>query len=177
MKLTLAKDGYEFDFPSALSLFKFDEDDKTSPNYHGLSHCMKAVDVIAEFEKFQLWIEIKKFSDEDLDAFKDNFDGKAKGKRKTLNDYLNDVKVKFRDTYLYRRCEDKIDKPIFYVFLTNLHDDQCLQCKTIIEQNIPTKRTPTRWVNKLLESEFLQVVNINVWDNQFHKIIGKCTQI
>ena len=42
-------DGYEFDFPEAIELYKFDQHDNLAGEHrHGVS-CMKAVDVMAEF--------------------------------------------------------------------------------------------------------------------------------
>ena len=46
-------DGYEFDFPLAKTLYKFDESDKLSPYYHG-ANMMKAVDAVAEFSEYYL---------------------------------------------------------------------------------------------------------------------------
>ena len=54
MRLTLPEEKFEFDFPTARTLYKFDERDSLSPTFHGVS--MQAVDVMAEFPTFQLWI-------------------------------------------------------------------------------------------------------------------------
>ena len=54
-------DGFEFDFPDALEAFVFDEKDKTNPRFHGLSHAMKAVDLVVELPGDTLFIEVKDF--------------------------------------------------------------------------------------------------------------------
>ena len=43
-------DGFEFDFHGVKDVFKFDEMDKAKETFHGLSHAMKAVDLILELE-------------------------------------------------------------------------------------------------------------------------------
>ena len=68
MKLTLKEEEFEFDFPNAKTLYKFDEKDPLSPTFHGAP--MQAVDVMAEFPNFQLWIEIKEFQPSDIEAMK-----------------------------------------------------------------------------------------------------------
>ena len=54
-------DGFEFDFTDALDVFIFDEKDKQKTNYHGLSHAMKAVDIVVELQDYYLFIEVKDF--------------------------------------------------------------------------------------------------------------------
>ncbi len=38
--MKIAVDGFEFDFQDAIDAFVFDEKDRSSPTYHGLSHAM-----------------------------------------------------------------------------------------------------------------------------------------
>ena len=49
-------DGFELDFQDAVDVFVFDEKDKSLPTYHGLSHAMKAVDLIVELETAYLFV-------------------------------------------------------------------------------------------------------------------------
>lgn len=51
----------EFVFLDAIDGLKFDEQDKSSPFFHGLSHCMKAVDFVVELPQATLFVEIKDF--------------------------------------------------------------------------------------------------------------------
>ena len=104
-------DGYEFNFPKSRELYKFDEQrDKASPYYHGMSHAMKAVDVMVELDTQYLFIEIKRF-DQGLDA------GVKKEEAETF--LINSLVAKFRDTFVYRYCENKLDKPIKYISTTS----------------------------------------------------------
>jgi len=63
-------DGFDFEFPDALDAFIFDETDRSSPNFHGLSHAMKAVDMIVELENDELFMAVKDFHrpDDDLEG-------------------------------------------------------------------------------------------------------------
>ena len=54
-------DGFEFEFPGALDAFVFDDKLASSPHYHGLSHAMKAVDLVVELPADTLFIEVKDF--------------------------------------------------------------------------------------------------------------------
>jgi hypothetical protein len=49
--MKVQSDGFEFDFTDAVDAFVFDQKDKTHPHYHGLSHAMKAVDLVVELDK------------------------------------------------------------------------------------------------------------------------------
>ena len=178
MKLTLRKEKIEFDFPDADELFKFDDDDKNSKYYHGISHCMKAVDVVAVFSKYQLWIEIKEFPQDVISEFAKKPDDKGSKKNKSLSEYESDLKQKFRDTYLYRHCEGKDNLPIAYVFLTNLPDDLCQHCIQVLERDIPVGYpNPIRWKKTLLDENQLYVVNFNNWANHFNTFFGTCTRL
>ena len=60
--MTLTVDGYRFDFPHAVDAYKFDETDRSRDNYHGVQQ-LKAVDMMVEFPKCYLWVEIKTYDD------------------------------------------------------------------------------------------------------------------
>ena len=99
MKLTLTEEKFEFDFPDARALYKFDERDALSPTFHGVP--MQAVDVMAEFSNFQLWIEIKEFQPCEIEAMKKEGDQQKKGKNDHNKDHLTKhLKHKLRDTLL-----------------------------------------------------------------------------
>jgi len=95
--MILREGGLEFDFSDAINGFKFDETDKYSETYHGLSHCMKAVDFIVELENDYLLVEVKDFHDPGQYTESESF--------KKLR---NNLKTKFRDTLLYRFAEDQL---------------------------------------------------------------------
>lgn len=178
MKLTLPEDHVEFDFPKATELFKFDESDKNNPHYHGLSHCMKAVDVVGEFDKFQVWIEIKLFPEDKQEKFKSEPEKKGSKNNKVLTDYINDIKTKYKDTYLYRLCEGKTSTPIFYIFLTNLSDDLCSICQSNISQTLPCGNPiPKRWRSELLDKDLFQVTNFDSWNRNLNSTLGTCIKL
>lgn len=177
--MIIETEGYKFDFPNAIELFKFDDEDKNSEHYHGLSHCMKAVDVVAVFEKYQLWIEIKNFHEMNITSFGDNPNEKGTKKQKSLTDYINDLKLKFRDTFIYRYCEGKDSLPIYYVFLTNLPENLCLICSKTLSENIPTVKIPDRWIRTLLNKDCFQVSTAETWarNSYLKEAFGNCTKI
>jgi len=147
-------DGFEFDFTDALDVFVFDEKDKASVNYHGLSHAMKAVDLIVELENNYLFVEVKDFHEPDA------YQG---------NDYFNHLrevlKYKYRDTWLYRWAENKADKPIKYLCLLELENGLISRMANEIRRQLPISNTSTRWVTEI--SNGSAVVNFNLWNKRF----------
>lgn len=108
MSIIIAE-GFSFDFKNALNAFKFDEANQSLPTYHGVTS-LKAVDIIAEFEDYYIFVEIKDYTQNQF-------------KYKKLKNYL---KYKFRDTFLYRYAENKVDKPIRYLcLLIGTNNAQC----------------------------------------------------
>lgn len=175
--MILETDGYKFDFPNAIELFKFDSDDKESKYYHGLSHNMKAVDVVAVFKKFQLWIEVKNFPFDKIDSFEKNPNAKGTKSNKNLADYIGDLKLKFRDTFIYRYCEGKVTTPITYIFLTNLPEPLCVHCTKVLNQDIPVGNPiPNRWNKPLLEKDQCYVITPESWARNFKEYFGCCTK-
>lgn len=154
--MKIEADGFSFDFSDALDVFKFDEKDKTKPNYHGVT-VMKAVDLIVELEDCYLFIELKNiFNPVDI------------GQQPVLdlNDLIFKLKYKFRDSYLYRHAEQKIDKPIHYICLIeHLDNAQIDFIKKTLNRNLPIGRASDRWQLELAKS--CNVVNLQQWNNNF----------
>ena len=103
--------GFEFDFTDAIDVFVFDESDKSKPTYHGLSHAMKAVDLIVELDDAYLFVEVKDF-----------YSPKDYQENKNFNHLRETLKGKYRDSWLYRWAEKKVDKPIHYLCLLTLEN-------------------------------------------------------
>ena len=176
MKLTLTEEKFEFDFPNAKVLYKFDETDPRLPTFHGVP--MKAVDVMAEFANFQLWIEIKEFQISDIATMKKEGDQrKKKASTHKQNHLIKNLKYKFRDTFLYRFCENKLDKKIIYVCLTNFDDALNGFFKRELKKQIPTNGASKRWQKQLLDEFHLMVVNIDSWQRNFEDKFGICRKI
>ena len=96
----------------ALSARKLDDEN------HALSHCMKSVDFVVELVDRYLFIEVKDPQDprsraEDMRRFLDGF----------LSGALDeDLKYKYRDSFLYEWAMGRADKPISYLVLI-CHDE------------------------------------------------------
>lgn len=176
MKLTLTEEKFEFDFPNAKALYKFDEADALSPTFHGAP--MQAVDVMAEFPNFQLWIEIKEFQPSDIEAMKKEGDQQKKANPIHNKTHLTqNLKNKFRDTFLYRFCENKLDTKIVYVCLTNFDDALNVFYKKELRTQLPTGQASKRWTKQLLDKSCLMVVNIESWQRKLKEQFGCCTKI
>ena len=174
MKLDLTEERYRFDFPKAKELYKFDERDSLSPTFHGAP--MKAVDVMAVFDNFQLWIEIKGYTDEDIQQLKNERDQRKPGDEYHIKDYLvKNFKGKFRDTFLYRYCEDMISKPIIYICLTNFDDAENNYFKKELKRQVPGgKANKKRWIKELIPQDKIFVVNESTWKRNFQDKFGTC---
>ncbi|MCQ2233274.1 MAG: hypothetical protein MJZ24_00865 [Paludibacteraceae bacterium] len=176
MKLTLTEEKFEFDFPNAKALYKFDERDPLSPTFHGVS--MQAVDVVAEFQEFQLWIEIKEFQPSEIEAMRNEGDQQKKGDNVHNKAHLTkNLKHKFRDTFLYRFCENKLDTRIVYVCLTNFDDALNVFYKKELQKQLPTGLASKRWSKYLLDKSLLMVVNKESWKRNLEVKFGKCYKI
>lgn len=177
MKLTLTEEKFEFDFPAAKALFKFDERDRLSPNFHGVP--MQAVDVIAEFNEYQIWIEIKEFMPEEIDEMRKEGNQIKKNTVRSLKANLTkNFKHKFRDTYLYRLCEDKLDLPIKYICLTNFDNELNLFYKKELIKQLPTGlANKKRWHRFLIDKSNVMVLNPDVWIRNFDSLLGTCKKI
>ena len=176
MKLTLTEEKIEFDFPNAKALYKFDERDPLSFTFHGAP--MQAVDVMAEFPTFQLWIEIKEFLPSEIEEMKKEGDQQKKGCNVHNKAHLTkNLKHKFRDTFLYRFCENKLDKKVVYVCLTNFDDALNGFYRKELKKQIPAGLASKRWKKQLLDKSLLMVVNKDSWQRNLEEKFGKCNKI
>lgn len=147
----------QFDFNDAISAIKFDEQDPTIQTFHGLSHCMKAVDFVVEYEDHYLFIEIKDPSDPARY-------GTAQDKAALIKSLVG----KFRDTFLYRWAEEKLDKPVRYLCLVELDNAQTLYLMNQLKNQLPIDKRPPRWKQPL--AQFCAVLNRATWNNTFSNI-------
>lgn len=174
--MTTTVDGYIFDFPEAKELYKFDETDNQSVHYHGVS-VLKSVDVMAVFSKFDMWIEIKDYRDEEIQQMLKEGDQRKKGDVYHLKTWLrNNLVRKYRDTFLYRYAENKIDKPIIYVCLLNFDPILLSYIRQELIRNIPCGIPTTRWKRSLINR--LIVLDEKAWlRNDILQELGTCTKI
>lgn len=94
--------------PDGITARKLDDD-----STHGLSHCMKAVDFVIEFNDCVLFVELK---DPDHPA------AQLVNRQKFLGEFLGgkidaDLTGKCRDSFLYEWGYERVDKPIHYLVL------------------------------------------------------------
>ena len=123
---------------------------------------MKAVDFVVEFQERYFFIEIKDPPHEGIYA-----------SNKAKVDLVADLARKFRDTFLYRWAEGKIDKPIFFLCLVELESAYVQVLMQELEEKLPTKKTPARWKSPLAKE--CLVSNIEIWNQTFPDI--KVTRI
>ncbi|KAB2931510.1 MAG: hypothetical protein F9K24_13000 [Leptonema illini] len=164
--MKIEADGFSFNFTDALDAFVFDEKDKSMPHYHGQP--MKAVDIIAEFADAYVFIEVKEFHDMELyDVATAINEGAEKEKRDSFRWLKNYLKYKYRDTYLFRHAEDKVDKPIHYICLLSFENPLNVAMKKALKQELPVGIASKRWKRAIVES--CHVLNLQEWNKNFPK--------
>jgi hypothetical protein len=166
--MKIEADGFAFDFSDALDVFCFDEKDKTKPHFHGLSHAMKAVDLVVELPTDYLFIEIKDFHAPDDYDFKQAIDAAQRQDRQACFNHLREVLThKLRDTWLYRWAEGKVDKPIRYLCLLTLDNALSSRMGKELQRQLPVGAAGPRWSGVLLQS--CAVLNLERWNSNFPK--------
>lgn len=153
---TITTDGYTFDFPDALDIYEFDSEDATYLHFHGFSE-MKAVDIVAEFDQFYLFVEAKNFFNPIINA--------SIPPKQTLP---QDLKYKYRDSYLYQLAHRKVDKPVIYIcLLDNLDAAMMLHLTNMLGKTIPDEdHLPNGWLTAFLKTTF--VVDKNGWNSKLN---------
>ena len=164
--MKIEADGFAFDFSDALDAFRFDEQDKSKAQYHGLSHAMKAVDLVVELPTDYLFIELKDFHAADDYDFKGAISSAQRGDRQARFDHLREVlKHKFRDTWLYRWAESKADKPIRYLCLLTLDNALVSVMGKELRRQLPIGLAGARWKGELAQT--CVVLNLERWNTNF----------
>lgn len=157
-----------FDFSAAENVWNFDE----SGNHH-MSHCMKAVDFIVEWETEVWLVEIK-------DPLKSTIPSKYKCQRERSfleeldSGTLFDCKIgpKLKDSFLYMYlekflwtkpfkclvvlCVDFVETAIFLKYTDKLESSICFK-----------KRDGSAWNSKYIES--VALFNLDLWNKSFTK--------
>ncbi len=129
---------------------------------HGLTHCMKAVDFVVELDDRILFIE-----------FKDPDDPAAVAERQQLfmkefrSGVLdNELKAKYRDSFLYEWGAGRATKPVYYLVLiaaSALSEAELLTRTDALRRQIPVLGPE----NKPWKKPFISgcaVMNINTWN-------------
>ena len=155
--MTLQEGMLQFNFIDVKSVFKFDEENRISPNFHGLSHCMKAVDFIAEYVDHYIFMEIK-----------DPSDPTRYGTEHDITELIKDLVTKFRDTFIYRWAETKLNKPVYFLCLIELDNTQTLTIMDQLKIKLPMAKKPSRWQRPL--AQVCAVANLETWNKIFPNI-------
>ena len=138
---------------------------KFDDSSHGLSHCMKAVDFIVEHPNRYLFIEFKDPQDPRIPAQK-----QGQFMHKFLRGMIDeDLKYKYRDSFLYEWAAGRVDKPVDYLILIALDSLPAteLGTRTVELQRILPLQKPTSgsWIRPLVRS--CTVFNIASWNRKF----------
>ena len=164
--MKIETDGFAFQFTRALDAFRFDEKDKTKPHFHGLSHAMKAVDLVVELPSDYLFIEVKDFHAMDDYDFKSAITPKQRENRQAHFNHLREVlKYKFRDTWLYRWAQGKADKPVRYLCLLTLDNALLSVMSKELRQQLPVGLAGPHWSGALAQT--CLVLNLERWNANF----------
>ncbi|MFA5699923.1 MAG: hypothetical protein WC913_01430 [Desulfuromonas sp.] len=165
MKIVEA-DGFEFRFEGALDAFVFDEKDRSKSTFHGAP--MKGVDIVAEFADAYVYVELKDYDDTSIyDVIGASTEDEKKSRQDGFKWLKNYLKYKFRDSYLYRHAEQKVEKPVHYVCLITFDNALNSRMQKSLKQELPVGIKSRRWVHALATS--CHVVNVDKWNENFPK--------
>lgn len=154
----------EIDFTDAVSAIVFDQMKADQPGYHGIGQ-MHRVDFVVELEAAIIFVEVK-----DPGNPKAHAEGLAKFHGELQDGTLSDTfAAKFIDTFLYRWAEECLQKPVHYVSLVTLEDNELLPnfSDEIAKRLPPMGKSVPRWKRQLVEN--CQVFNIELWNASFPK--------
>lgn len=164
--IEIEADGFKFEFSDAIEAYVFDEKDPAKPKYHGAP--MKGVDIVAEFIDAYVYIEIKDYDDPSIfdipTATSEEEKKEKQGHFRWLKNYL---KYKYRDSYLYRYAEHKVEKPIHYICLITFDNALNNRLQKALKPELPIGKAGRRWMQNIAQS--CQVVNIDRWNHNFPK--------
>ena len=138
----------------AVAARRFDDDN------HGLSHCMKAVDFIVELPDMYLFMEFKD---------PDNPRARPENRREFIQGFQGgeldeELKYKYRDSFLYEWASGRADKPVRYYVLVAIDDltEADLQARTEdLRRKLPATGLAS-WSRSIVEDCY--VFNIRSWN-------------
>ena len=94
-----------------------------------------------------------------------------------IKDHLrNNLVRKYRDTFLYRYAEKKLDKSIIYVCLLNFDSALKSHFRRELEREIPVKIPTKKWKRRIING--VLVVSAEDWErNKVLSSLGTCRHI
>lgn len=153
---TLREGNLQITFPKGAKTRRFDD-----PESHGLS-CMKAVDFIVEEVNRISFIELKD---------PDHPNAKQANRNIFIRDFLSgaldeDLKYKYRDTFLYQWASGSVGKPIYYwviIALGKLTEAELSSRTEDLRRKLPLNGPPSRkWKRPIVTG--CMVFNIATWN-------------
>ena len=141
----------------AIEARKFDDEAS-----HGLSHCMKAVDFVVELSDHYLFIEVKDPQDPQAPSNA----GEQFIQRFRRGNLHEELKYKYRDSFLYEWAAGRADKPVDYLVLVAL--DALDRSHLLSGQEELKRKLPLRgpgWTRPIVRG--CGVFNIASWNLYF----------
>lgn len=156
--MTFTEGDLQIDFRGAVHGRRLD-----SPG-HGLSHCMKAVDFVVELPDHYLFVELKDPQNPRATArARKEFVGKL-----SSGELDQDLKYKYRDSFLYEWASRRANKPIDYLVLIALStlDEAHLLIRTeALARNLPKNGPGNRpWLRRIVRA--CAVFNVESWNRK-----------
>ena len=142
--------------PAGTTCRKFDS------SSHGLSHCMKAVDFVVELSDRVLFVEIK--DPQNPHAIPAN--ATAFFNRFQSGEIDEDLKYKYRDSFLYEWASGRTHKPVHYyviVAISSLGAPDMLARTEALKRKLPLKGPSSGDWKRGIVADCL-VVNIQLWN-------------
>ena len=153
----LQEGNLQITFPRGAKVRKFDDGAS-----HGLSHCMKAVDFIVQENNRILFIELKD---------PDHPHAKKADKKKFIESFHSgaldeDLKHKYRDTFLYQWASGRVNKPVHYLVVIAIKSLTARDLSTRtddLKRKLPLKGPPSgEWKQPIVAD--CMVFNIDTWN-------------
>ena len=159
---TLTEGLLQITIPDAIQAKKFD--DGTT---HGLTHCMKAVDFIVELADRYLFVELK---DPEHPL------SKPRDRAKFIQEFLagkidEDLKYKYRDSFLYEWAAGRAKKPVYYLVLiamNSLTEADLISRTDDLKRKLPIQGPVSApWTKQFVAG--CAVFNIAAWNKRLAK--------
>ena len=132
---------------------------------HGLGHCMKAVDFVVELDDRYLFIEFK----DPQNPLAKNRDQQRFIQQFQAGQIDEDLKYKYRDSFLYEWASGRASKPIYYyvlVALDSLDSADLIRRTDALKSKLPINAPPPiTWTHPIVAGCI--VFNIDAWNKEF----------
>jgi hypothetical protein len=126
------------------------------------------VDLVVEFPDSYVFVEMKDFNDPDMyNQGRAEDDEDVRQRRDNFKWLKNYLKYKYRDTFLFRYAEQKVDKPIHYICLLTFDNALNVVMQKALKRELPAGLASRRWHREIVKS--CHVVNLARWNENFPK--------